>query len=53
MMSNFSQYVKQTGPSQMSHLVTSIWVLVRVVFFSQFPVCLGVQRQTEHDLASL
>lgn len=54
-MSYFSQYVKQSGPFQVSYLVTSIWVLVRVVFFCQFPVRLGAQRERERerDLASL
>lgn len=46
-MRNFSQYVKQSGPFQVSYLVTSIWVLVRVVFFCQFPVRLGAQRERE------
>lgn len=46
-MSYFSQYVKQSGPFQVSYLVTSIWVLVRVVFFCQFPVRLGAQRERE------
>lgn len=28
-----------------SYLVSSIWVLVRVIFFCQFPVCLRVHTQ--------
>lgn len=35
----------------MPHLVTSIWVLVRVVFFCQFPICL--KKHEEEVLANI
>ena len=38
------QWKVKTIITIMSYLVTSIWVLVRVIFFCQFPVCLGLHK---------